>query len=169
MKESSDIESSSAMNFMNKKVKSELFNIWKKARVMFDMIKDDDSLEDWQKKNIREAHDLLNESMTYSEYEKIFPKEKESVDEGENNFLSNKDKRFPSPVSQETGDEFITRCILDANMKKKHPVQSDRFQACMGIYNEKQTVVSENPGEKFQDPLACNDPELPDPVKPLIP
>ena len=50
MKESSGIESSSAMNFMNKKVKSELFNIWKKARVMFDMIKDDDSLEDWQKK-----------------------------------------------------------------------------------------------------------------------
>ena len=92
MNESPKENSSADTNFNNKKVKSELFHIWKKARVMYDMIKDDQELETWQKNNIRQAHDLLNETATYTEYQKIFPAEKEvDSDENKNNFLSNQD------------------------------------------------------------------------------
>jgi len=159
----------------NKKVKSELFHIWKKARVMYETVKDDSKMEDWVKKNITKAYELIDEAMRYSEYEKIFPnsEEKEESEGDKNNFLSNEDKRYPTPAAQETGDEFITRCILDANMKKRYPIQGDRFSACMSIYNDKKNDVSEdlhnNPGEKFEDPMLTKDPELPSPVKPLLP
>ena len=105
----------------NKKVKSELFHIWKKARVMYETVKDDSKMEDWVKKNITKAYELIDEAMRYAEYEKIFPnsEEKEESEGDKNNFLSNEDKRYPTPAAQETGDEFITRCILDANMKKR--------------------------------------------------
>lgn len=170
MNESPKENSSADTNFNNKKVKSELFHIWKKARVMYDMIKDDQELETWQKNNIRQAHDLLNETATYTEYQKIFPAEKEvDSDENKNNFLSNQDKRYPVPVEQENGDQFITRCILDANMKNRYPVQSDRFQACMNIFNEQKQIPHSNPGEKFEDPLNKKQEDNIDPTKPLLP
>jgi hypothetical protein len=75
------------------------------------------------------------------------------------------------PVNSESGDQFVTRCILDANMKKRYPVQSDRFQACMQVFNstKDQPNLSRNPGEKFEDPMNPNSPEINDPVKPLLP
>tara|TARA_Y100000114_G_scaffold26859_1_gene22542 strand:- start:755 stop:1279 length:525 start_codon:yes stop_codon:yes gene_type:complete len=173
----SDIpENSSYSNLHeNKKVKSELFHIWKKARLMYDTVKDDSKMEDWVKKNITKAYELIDEAIRYAEYEKIFPSEQrqEEAEEDKNNFLSNQDKRYPTPAAQETGDQFITRCILDANMKKRYPVQGDRFSACMSIYNSKKEDVSEdlhnNPGEKFEDPMENKEPELPNPVKPILP
>jgi len=163
-------------NETNKKVKSELFHIWKKARIMYEMVKEDTVLEDWVKKSISEAYENIDKALQYSEYEKMFPEKKQVSDvqdKSNNNFLSNQDKRYPVPAAQETGDQFVTRCILDANMKKRYPVQSDRFGACMSIYNEKKDDVSEdlhnNPGEKFEDPMAVKEPDIPDPVKPLLP
>ena len=155
-----------------KKVKSELFHIWKKARIMYESLKEKPSLDDWVKKNITQAYELIDEAMRFIEYEEIFPNKKEETPEKEkNNFLSNQDKRFPIPVAQEGGDQFVTRCILDANMKKRYPVQSDRFGACMSIYNDNQkdSADQQNPGEKFEDPMEVKDPELPDPVKPILP
>lgn len=163
-------------NETNKKVKSELFHIWKKARIMYEMVKEDTVLEDWVKKSISEAYENIDKALQYSEYEKMFPEKKQVSDvqdKSNNNFLSNQDKRYPVPAAQETGDQFVTRCILDANMKKRYPVQSDRFSACMSIYNEKKDDISEdlhnNPGEKFEDPMAVNEIDVPDPVKPLLP
>lgn len=169
-------ELNAEVNYNNKIIKSELYNLWKKARIMYDMVKDDTDLEDWQKKNIQDAHDLLNKSLMYTEYNEMFPNKTEEVAESENdknNFLSNQDKRYPTPAAQEGGDQFVTRCILDANMKKRYPVQGDRFSACMAIFNENKNKVSKdlhnNPGEKFEDPMETKDPEIKDPVKPILP
>jgi hypothetical protein len=165
-------ESNSMSDNSNKKVKSELYHIWKKARVMYDMIKENSNLEGWVKNNITKAYELVDEAIRYSEYEEMFPAKKEEKiesDKDKNNFLSNQDKRYPVPVSQESGDQFVTRCILDANMKKRYPVQGDRFAACMSIFNDKKEEGSSNPGEKFEDPMEVKDPELPDPIKPLLP
>ena len=56
-------------------------------------------------------------------------------------------------------------------MKKRYPVQADRFGACMSIYNDNQkdSADQQNPGEKFEDPMEVKEPELPDPVKPILP
>lgn len=154
----------------NKKVKSELYHIWKKARVMYDMVKDESNLEGWVKNNIAQAYDLIDQAMRYSEYEQMFPeKQPETPEEEKNNFLTNEDKRYPTPTAQESGDQFMTRCILDANMKKRYPVQGDRFAACMSIYNENKDTPSENPGEKFQDPMQVKEDPMNDPIKPLLP
>lgn len=164
--------SESNSNNTNKIVKSQLFHIWKKARVMYEMVNDNTVMEDWVKKNISEAYESLDKALQYAEYEKIFPnktEEAETDEKSKNNYLSNQDKRYPTPASQESGDQFMTRCILDANMKKRYPVQGDRFAACMSIYNDKKEESSNNPGEKFEDPMEVKDPELPNPVKPLLP
>jgi len=168
--------SQSSVSNANKKIKSELYHIWKKARIMYEMIKDDSGLEDWVRNNITKAYELIDESMRYAEYEKMFPNKKETgeADDNKNNFLTNQDKRYPTPSAQESGDQFVTRCILDPNMKKRYPVQGDRFAACMSIFNSKKDDVSEdlhnNPGEKFEDPMQPKDDmNLPDPVKPLLP
>ena len=97
--------------------------------------------------------------------------EEEGGDEGKNNFLSNQDKRYPVPVNSESGDQFVTRCILDGNMKKRYPVQSDRFQACMNVFNQsrQQEPAHDNPGEKFEDPMEPKKIDLPDPEKPIRP
>jgi hypothetical protein len=159
----------------NKVVKSQLFHIWKKARIMYEMVKDDSVLADWVKKNIGEAYEYIDKALQYSEYEKMFPEKEEAEqdEKSQNNYLSNQDKRYPVPTSQESGDQFITRCILDANMKKRYPIQGDRFSACMSIFNDGQNDTSDNlkgnPGEKFEDPMQVKDPELPDPIKPLLP
>ena len=155
-----------------KKVKSELFHIWKKARLLYDMITEEKDLHDSVKKNITSAYEAVDESIRYIEYDEIFPnKKEESREDNENNFLTNQDKRYPVPVNSESGDQFVTRCILDANMKKRYPVQSDRFQACMQVFNSTrdQPNLSRNPGEKFEDPMNPNSPEINDPVKPLLP
>lgn len=168
-------ESNAEINYNNKIIKSELYHLWKKSRIMYDMIKDDGDLQDWQKKNIQQARDLLDKALMYSEYDNMFPERKdEEIDEpAKNNFLSNEDKRYPTPAAQESGDQFITRCILDANMKRRYPVQGDRFSACMTLFNENKNNVSEdlhnNPGEKFEDPMETKDPDLKDPVKPILP
>tara|TARA_E500000178_G_scaffold354046_1_gene421734 strand:+ start:328 stop:840 length:513 start_codon:yes stop_codon:yes gene_type:complete len=168
-------ESSAEINYNNKIIKSELYHLWKKSRIMYDMIKDDGDLQDWQKKNIQQARDLLDKALMYSEYDNMFPEIKdEEIDEpAKNNFLSNEDKRYPTPAAQESGDQFVTRCILDANMKRRYPVQGDRFSACMTLFNENKNNVSENlhnnPGEKFEDPMETKDPDLKDPVKPILP
>ena len=157
---------------LNKICKSELFHIWKKARLLYDSVSEDTKMEDWVRKNITKAYDLIDQSLRYSEYEKIFPKQDEQRSEEQtNNFLSNEDKRYPTPVSAETGDQFITRCILDANMKKRYPVQGDRFSACMSIYHENNQGEKShsNPGEKFKDPMLKQEDELDDPIKPLLP
>ena len=158
----------------NRITKSELFHIWKKARVMYEQVKEDTELEDWVRKNITQAYELIDQAVRYAEYEKIFPKAEERDNgEGENNFLSNEDKRYPVPTAQESGDQFITRCILDANMKKRYPIQGDRFAACMSIFNDKKDDVSpdlhNNPGEKFEDPMSKKDEDLDDPIKPILP
>lgn len=162
----------SESNNSNKIVKSQLFHIWKKARLMYDMVKDETVLEDWVRKNIFDAYENLDQALQYAEYEKIFPNQKqenELDDKEKNNYLSNQDKRYPTPASQETGDQFMTRCILDANMKKRYPVQGDRFAACMSIFNEKKDESSTNPGEKFEDPMEVKEPNQIDPTKPLLP
>lgn len=168
-------ESNAEINYNNKIIKSELYHLWKKSRIMYDMIKDDRDLQDWQKKNIQQARDLLDKALMYSEYDNMFPERKdEEIDEpAKNNFLSNEDKRYPTPAAQESGDQFVTRCILDANMKRRYPVQGDRFSACMQLFNQNKNNVSEdlhnNPGQKFEDPMETKDPDLKDPVKPILP
>jgi len=169
-------ESSADVNYNNKIVKSELYHLWKKSRIMYDMIKDDNDLQDWQKKNIQQAGDLLDKALMFSEYDQMFPSKEEKVEDekDKNNFLSNQDKRYPTPVAQESGDQFITRCILDANMKKRYPVQSDRFSACMVLFNEHKNKPQEpeapnNPGEKFEDPMQVAEPDEENPTKPILP
>mgnify|MGYP003649654138 CR=1 FL=1 len=138
----------------------------------YDMITEEKDLHDSVKKNITSAYEAIDESIRYIEYDEIFPNKKEEEQEdNENNFLTNQDKRYPVPVSSESGDQFVTRCILDANMKKRYPVQSDRFQACMQVFNSNkgQPGLSQNPGEKFEDPMKPNSPEISDPIKPLLP
>jgi len=162
----------SESNNSNKIVKSQLFHIWKKARLMYDMVKDETVLEDWVRKSIFDAYENIDQALQYAEYEKIFPNqkdEKQLEDKEKNNYLSNQDKRYPTPANQETGDQFMTRCILDANMKKRYPVQGDRFAACMSIFNEKKDEASTNPGEKFEDPMEVKEPDQVDPIKPLLP
>jgi hypothetical protein len=168
-------ESSADVNYNNKIIKSELYHLWKKSRLMYDMIKDDSDLQDWQKKNIQDARSLIDKALMYSEYDQMFPSQEDKVEKevDKNNFLSNEDKRYPVPAAQESGDQFITRCILDANMKKRYPVQSDRFSACMVIFNENKnepkTNKVDNPGDKFIDPMRVEDPEVKDPDKPILP
>jgi hypothetical protein len=54
-------------------------------------------------------------------------------------------------------------------MKNRYPVQSDRFQACMTIFNEKKQITHSNPGEKFEDPMKKKEDDDINPVKPLLP
>jgi len=167
-------ESKAESSQIYKKVKSELFHIWKKARLMYDMLSEDKPIEELVKKNVYSAYEAIDESLRYIEYESIFPKKEETIEkeEDKNNFLSNEDKRYPVPVDTESGDQFITRCILDANMKARYPVQSDRFQACMRVFTEtkeKGGVDHNNPGEKFKDPMQPKAPEINDPERPILP
>lgn len=167
-------ESQAEVNQSFKKIKSELFHIWKKARLMYDMISEEREVEDFIKNNITSAYEAIDESMRYIEYNEMFPsKDKEQEnEEGRNNFLSNQDKRYPVPVDSESGDQFVTRCILDANMKKRYPVQSDRFQACMKVFTETKNQGGpehNNPGEKFEDPMEPKTPQVSDPERPILP
>ena len=91
---------------------------------MYEMVKDDTNLEDVVRKNVAEAYEAIDRALQYLEYEKIFPNKTEEAEEDEkskNNYLSNQDKRYPTPAAQESGDQFITRCILDANIPERYP------------------------------------------------
>ena len=172
MKEDPSEESKADQAFMGRVTKSELFHIWKKTRTMYDMVQEDDQLEGWVKNKVREAHDALDEAMRYTEYDKTFPSETEKEDDTENNYLSNQDKRYPTPSATETGDQFVTRCIQDANMKQRYSQPGDRFAACMIIFNDtvkSEKPLSQNPGEKFIDPMAPSQPDIEDPDKPMLP
>ena len=59
--------SESNSNNTNKIVKSQLFHIWKKARVMYEMVNDNTVMEDWVKKNISEAYESLDKALQYAE------------------------------------------------------------------------------------------------------
>jgi hypothetical protein len=75
-------------------------------------------------------------------------------------------------MEAESGDKFVTRCITDGNMQQRYPEQSDRFVACMLIFhdqNESEKPLSPNPGDKFNDPMAPNEPEIGEPDKPILP
>ena len=171
MSDNNPEESKAEEGFMGRLTKSELFHIWKKARVMYDMVSEDDQLEPWVKNKVREAHDALDEAMRYTEYDKTFPS-KEEQKEPDNNYLSNQDKRYPTPSPVETGDQFVTRCIQDGNMKQRYPQSSNRFMACMIIFNDQVDSgksPSPNAGEKFEDPMAPSQPEISDPDKPILP
>jgi len=164
-------ESKADHGYQGRLTRSELFHIWKKARTMYDMVGEDEELEAWVKNKVREAHDALDEAMRYTEYDKTFPTQEEK-EEPENNYLSNQDKRYPTPVESESGDQFVTRCIQDGNMKQRYPQSSDRFVACMLIFNDQVgsgKPLSPNPGDKFADPMAPKEPEVEDPDKPILP
>ena len=53
-------ESNADSKQVSKVVKSELYHIWKKARIMYDMMQDDSELEDWVKNKIRESYEALD-------------------------------------------------------------------------------------------------------------
>ena len=55
---------------------------------MYDMIKDDNDLQDWQKKNIQQARDLLDKALMYSEYDQMFPNKEEKVEEEKDKTIS---------------------------------------------------------------------------------
>lgn len=163
-------ESTADYGNVSRKTKSELFHIWKKARYMYDMVGDDEAMETWVKDKIRVAYEALDEASRYTEYDQMFPTKDAEEPKEENNFLSNEDKRYPTPVVSESGDQFIGRCITDANMKQRYPEQSDRFVACMLIHNDSQKKpLTENPGEKFEDPMELRNDDLRDPDKPILP
>ena len=159
--------------------KSELFKAAKDAEALHALISDDEILEDWVAEKIRLAAEYLEMAYKYVEYDKMFPEipEPDPVvsDEGEkekNSYLSNEDKRYPTPMDAENGDGFVSRCLVDPNMKSRYPEQSDRFMACMLIWKEvgKPGVDEpDNPGEKFEDPMEPGTEDSVAPTKPVLP
>ena len=169
MSDSNPDEVKADYGYRSRVVKSSLFHIWKHARNMYDMVGDDDAMEDWVREKVRVAYEALDEASRYIEYDQMFPP-KEEQEEGENNFLSNEDKRYPTPVDSESGNQFMTRCITDSNMNQRYPEQDDRFAACMLIWNDSLgKPLDSNPGEKFEDPMQPKDEDLKDPNKPILP
>lgn len=158
--------------------KSKLFQAAKKAQSIFEYIDSNPSvLEEWMKSSIISSCDDLEQVCQSIEYEMAYPRsvEKlppEGLDEEsqkqENNYLSNEDKRYPTPQEAETGDEFMGRCLSDTNMKNRYPEQSDRFMACMLIFNSPPANEENNPGQKFEDPMEVKDYPL-DPDQPILP
>ena len=66
-----------SMDYLSKKSKSELYHIWKKARSLFEKIASDNDVEDWVKKNIMQAHDLIDEASRWIEYQELLPERKQ--------------------------------------------------------------------------------------------
>ncbi len=159
--------------------KSALYKACQDAQALYDMIGDEDVLDEWVAEQIRVSTETLETVLKFVEYEKMFPPIPEPgpiIDEesqkDENNYLSNEDKRYPTPMEAENGDGFISRCIVDPNMKNRYPEQSDRFMACMLIWKEVGKPGSnetDNPGEKFEDPMQPGEEKIKDPSKPVLP
>lgn len=153
--------------------KSSLFKAAQHAQKIFDYLGEGIELEEWMKGQVLSACEELSAVCESMEYNKAYPENVENLPDPanqENNFLSNEDKRYPLPQEAESTDQFMSRCIYDANMKNRYPEQSDRFMACMLILNSPIENNAENPGEKFEDPMdpKKEDIEL-DPVKPVLP
>lgn len=154
--------------------KSNLFQASQNAQKIFDYLSEGVELEEWMKSHIVSASEELNQVRQSLEYDKAYPEKNDPTPNteedggGENNFLSNEDKRYPVPQEAEGGDQFMGRCIADANMKKRYPVQSDRFMACMLILNSNVENPADNPGEKFEDPMNPEE-EILDPDRPIMP
>jgi hypothetical protein len=154
--------------------KSQLFQTAKKAQEIFDYLGNGAKMEDWMKNTVASALEGLSKVCQNMEFEIAYPSEVEDPpgepqDEKEgNNYLSNEDKRYPVPQSSESGDLFMGRCIADPNMKNRYSEQSDRFLACMLILQNPPENVADNPGEKFDDPMAIKE-VLIEPEKPILP
>ena len=155
---------------------SQLYQIAKCAQGLFEILEDESQLEEWMKAEVMSCYEGIEKVFKYAEYEKAFPRapepslpdtDEESQKE-DNNYLTNEDKRYPVPQEAETGDGFIGRCIEDPNMKNRYPEQSDRFMACMLIWNQKPENEVDNPGKKFSDPMAVEE-EVPEPTRPVLP
>ena len=157
--------------------KSQLYQMAKCAKGLFELLEDADDVEDWIREGIMSSYDQIEKIYKYIEYEKTFPRTQESplpeIEEEQkenNNFLTNEDKRYPTPMEGEVGDQFVGRCIQDPNMKNRYGDQADRFMACMLIWNNEpyDAEKANNPGEKFEDPMSPTE-EVVDPVKPILP
>lgn len=154
--------------------KSQLFQTAKKAQEIFDYLNSGVKMEEWMKASVVSAFEDLNKVCQNMEFEMAYPSEVESLPDGsqdekeENNYLSNEDKRYPVPQGAEDGDSFMGRCIADPNMKNRYPEQSDRFLACMLIWQQPPENAVDNPGEKFDDPMTIEDAPI-EPEKPILP
>lgn len=159
--------------------RSALYKACQDSKALYDLIGDEDVLEDWVAEQIMVSTEMLETVLKYVEYDKMFPpvpppSEPASEDEQkeDNNYLSNDDKRFPTPMEVENGDSFVSRCIVDPNMKNRYPEQSDRFMACMLIWKEVGKPGAnevDNPGEKFEDPMDVEREEVTVPSRPVLP
>lgn len=159
--------------------KSALYKACQDAQALYDIIGDEDVLDEWVAEQITVSTEALETVLKFVEYEKMFPvipdpdpAVTEESQKDENNYLSNEDKRYPTPMEAENGDGFISRCIVDPNMKTRYSEQSDRFMACMLIWKEVGKPGAnkvDNPGEKFEDPMELKEEELKDPSKPVLP
>jgi hypothetical protein len=156
--------------------KSQLYQIAKCAQNMFEILDDERQLEGWMRSEILSCYDGIEKVYKYAEYDKAFPSKDapsppEVIEEEQkenNNYLTNEDKRYPVPQGAETGDGFVGRCIEDPNMKNRYPEQSDRFMACMLIWNDAPSNEEDNPGKKFEDPMRSQEP-MPEPDRPILP
>ncbi len=172
------MESAAGDPNVSRMYKSQLYQMAKCAQGLFELIDDNEDLEDWIRQGILDSYKQIEEIYKHVEYEKAHPRLADTpvpeVNEEEqkenNNFLSNEDKRYPTPMQAETGDDFVGRCIVDPNMKNRYPEQSDRFMACMLIWNNNPPDPDQpdNPGEKFDDPMTVEDAPV-EPTKPILP
>lgn len=155
--------------------KSQLYQLAKCAQSLFEMLESGEQLEEWMKSAIITSYDSLEKVSNYVEYEASFPEVKDPLEDlGDkeketNNYLTNEDKRFPVPQEGEGGDDFMGRCLADPAMKGRYPTQSDRFLACMLVFNKPPKNEANNPGEKFEDPMQPKDVADIDPDKPILP
>ena len=81
-------------------------------------------LEEWMKSHVISACEELAAVCQSMEYNKAYPDSVEKLPDTstqENNYLSNEDQRYPLPQEAESNDQFMSRCIYDANMKKRYP------------------------------------------------
>ncbi len=154
---------------------SQLFQTAKKAQEIFDYINGGAKVDEWMKASIVSAFEDLSKVCQNMEFEMAYPTEVESLPEEtqdekqDNNYLSNEDKRYPVPQAAESGDAFMGRCIADPNMKNRYPEQSDRFLACMLIWQNPPENSIDNPGEKFDDPMQPAKESPIEPDKPILP
>tara|TARA_B100000212_G_scaffold342604_1_gene331214 strand:- start:21599 stop:22135 length:537 start_codon:yes stop_codon:yes gene_type:complete len=155
--------------------KSQLYQMAKCAQKIFESLNSGDEIEEWMKKSILSAYDGLEKVSSYIDYNASFPKVKDPLEplqddpKESNNYLTNDDKRFPVPQEAEGGDEFVGRCISDPAMKARYPQQSDRFMACLLIYNQDIDNAANNPGTQFDDPMQPTETPPIEPDKPILP
>ncbi len=155
--------------------KSQLYKMAQCAQKIFESLNSGDQIEEWMKQSILSAYDGIEKVSSYIEYNSSFPKVEDPLAPLEddpkqnNNYLTNEDKRFPVPQEAEGGDDFVGRCISDPAMKGRYPQQSDRFMACLLIYNKNIENEANNPGVPFQDPMQKQEAAPIEPDKPILP